>query len=226
MARSLAAKRLRAVLVFQAHGRGSAVRRRLAAERQSRAASLIAAGLLTLMARRRLHCVRFVCETLQSLVRMKACRKDFLELRQATCKIQSWWRSWLRRRRMRELPKHLLNIQRCWRGAMGRRKATDFRVGLFRLKLALRRLLRLRWAALKHRKWRQGIMASYRGTSQASQAVQPLTKADLLQKLFALESEHAFLERQVGIVRQDRFELKTSLDEAKSSSFLRVFGLV
>eukprot|EP00439_Symbiodinium_sp_Y106_P085130 s629_g27.t1 len=222
-ARQRAAVRRRAVKALQAAWRGVALRRRLKEERRARAASLIVAGFSTLVARRRLRCVRFVCTALQSLVRMRACRKEFARLRQATCRIQAWWRSWLRRRRMRELPKHLRNIQRCWRGAVGRRQAADFRLGLFRLKRALRRLLRLRWAALKHRKWRQGVMANYRGASAQGQ---PLAKAELLQKLLQLEAEHALLERQAAILRQDHSDLKTSLVEAKSSSFLRVFGLV
>ena len=98
---------------------------------------------------------------------------------------------------------------------------------VLRLKGALRRLLRLRRAALKHRKWRLVVMASYLGTgnSVAAQAPQ-LTKADLLQKLIQLETEHAFLERQAALLRRDRCELKTSLDEAKSNSFLHFIGLV
>lgn len=222
-ARQQAAVRRRAVKALQAAYRGFRLRRRLKEERRARAASLIVAGLSTLVARRRLGCVRYVPTALQSLVRMRACRKEFARLRQATCRIQAWWRSWLRRRRMRELPKHLRNIQRCWRGAVGRRQAADFRLGLFRLKRALRRLLRLRWAALKHRKWRQGVMVNYRG---ASAQAQPLAKAELLQKLLQLEAEHALLERQAAILRQDHSDLKASLVEAKSSSFLRVFGLV
>merc|ERR1712129_135605 len=95
--RRVAKQRWAALRTLQAHARGHAARLCVKEMRRQRAGRIIATACCTMLARQKLHCKR--------MVQMRRCRVQYLANRAHVVRLQAWWRSSVKRRRFRTLPK-------------------------------------------------------------------------------------------------------------------------
>eukprot|EP00927_Polykrikos_kofoidii_P033784 TRINITY_DN28629_c0_g2_i1.p1 TRINITY_DN28629_c0_g2~~TRINITY_DN28629_c0_g2_i1.p1 ORF type:complete len:1196 (-),score=189.82 TRINITY_DN28629_c0_g2_i1:177-3764(-) len=140
-ARQACKLRLWVFLRVQARWRGRAVRIEVRKRRSDEAARTFGSVLLTLLAQAQLRRTRSSAIQIQKIIRGRPTRASFFHVLANVRRVQRCWRSFVKRRRWRTIHVRILNVQRVWRGSVGRRKAFEVAVGLFRLRVALRKLI-------------------------------------------------------------------------------------